>query len=109
MPSPTWGDHVDEHEPSPPGETVGHEFELRITLTRNGSDTSLGPSVRGLGAARTAHPPVTEVIEALFLLAPEPFRQDGYVTADDVRNKLARIKTLCQSKTVAVFTRGAEA
>ena len=52
---------------------------------------------------------MTEVIEALFLLAPEPFRQDGYVTADDVRNKLARIKTLCQSKTVAVFTRGAEA
>ena len=69
----------------------------------------MGPSIRAWALRVQPIPPVTEVIEAPFLLAPEAFRQDGYVTDDDVRTKVARIKALCQDKTVTVFTRGSEA
>lgn len=101
--------HSTEHEPIATGQTMGREFEVRIVLTRDGSDPSMGPVIRAWALRVQPVPPVTEVIEAPLLLTPIEARIDGYVTPEDVRTKLARIKALCQDKPVVVFTVGLDA
>lgn len=95
-----------EHMPIATGEARGREFEVRVTLARSGSDTTMGPTLRSWSLRVQPVTPITEMIEAPLLLAPTESRVDGLSVEVDPVARAAHIRALCESKEVVLWTEG---
>jgi hypothetical protein len=98
-----------EHQPVATGEARGREFEVRITLARDGVDPTTGPTLRSWAIRVQPVVPITEIIEAPLMLVAREQRVDALGVDVDPRVKAQRIRELCQSKQVVLWTRGDEA
>ena len=88
------------------GEARAHEFEVRMTLTRDGSDSSLGPTLRSWTLRAQAAAPVTEEIVVPLLIAPKPQQTRGFVEPQDTLGQVEYIAGLCASKEVVLYREG---
>jgi hypothetical protein len=97
---------TEEHMPIATGEARGREFEVRVTISRSGSDTSIGPTMRSWTLRVQPAPAITEIMEVPLLIPPTDIRDDGYEMAGRTRTRNALISELCRTKRVALFTLG---
>jgi len=98
-----------DHEPIATGEARGHEFEVRITMARDGGDTSMGPTIRSWSLRSQPVPPVTKLIEVPLVIAPSLLRTDGLVEEVDALAGATRITELAATKEVVLYTEGDQA
>lgn len=91
------------------GEARGNEFELRVVLTRDSTDTSLGPTIRSMAVRAQPATEMTEYVTIPLLIGPTVTRRDGVVVHVDSLGQRDNIRTLARTKQVALFTLGDEA
>lgn len=96
----------DEHNPIGTGEARGHEFELRVQLDRNPSDTAMGPIVRSWALRSEPATGLTEIIDVPLLIAPSVHRRDGSIESVDSVAQAENIRTLRNTKEVTQYTEG---
>jgi len=99
----------DEHHPIPTGEARANEFEIRVSLTRDGSDTSMGPVIRSWRLRSQPAAPITPEIVAPLLISPRTVQTKGFVEGADTLGQVANIEELCANKTVTVYREGLRA
>jgi hypothetical protein len=103
------GSAGEEHHSLATGEARGHDFEIRVTLTRDTVDLAAGP-VLTMWALRAQ--PVAPIIEEIIVplrIAPHITRSDGVIEKMDPVTQAEHISTLCRTKQVVQYTEGMRA
>lgn len=103
------GDPGDTNIPLATGEARGHDFELRIELTRDGLDATLGPVVTMWALRAQPVSPVTEQIVVPLRIAPTLTRADGVIENVDSFGQYEHVVSLCRTKEVVQYTLGSRA
>lgn len=85
------------HDPIATGEARGHNFELRLTLSRDGSDPTDGPTLTMWGLRVQPVPPRIHRMVIPLRLGPTDTRADGVVENYDPDEQEQNIVDLCES------------
>lgn len=88
------------------GEARANEFEVRMTLARDGSDNSVGPVLRSWALRSQPATPVTEEIVVPLLIGPKLDQYGGFAEEVDAIAQVDNITDLCGSKRVTLYKEG---
>jgi hypothetical protein len=91
------------HRPIATGEARANEFELRMILTRDASDPTVGPVIRRWNLRAQPATPTTEQIIVPLLIGPVVQRLDGMSDVVDPIAQAAHVEELCETKQVAIY------
>lgn len=96
-------EHVD---PIGTGEARAHEFEVRLVLARDGSDVTVGPTIKSWTLRVQPVTLITEEIIVPLLIGPKHMEDGGFSHGVDVFAQADNIVELCRSKEVTLYQEG---
>jgi len=97
---------TNSNSPIGTGEARADEFEVRMTLNRDSSDTDVGPILRSWALRSQPATPVTEEIVVPLLIGPVLDQAGGFAEEVDAIGQIDNVVDLCRSKQAALYKEG---